>query len=151
MPDGGVLNGHLHQACLTSLMLSSTWLCMRDCTHPIEDKQKSKNMWQQPHRPKRNRHQATDRQQQICDRIDYDHDRDLPRLIPLWPKDLQDRSPSARIKLLGKLRQALRQERRRGTSGHWTYSVSRHKALLDAYRCEARATCKIEQQRRNPS
>ncbi|MCH9764624.1 MAG: hypothetical protein K0U34_01340 [Alphaproteobacteria bacterium] len=66
----------------------------------------------------------------------YDRLRDLPALIPLWPRELRDTSQSGHLKLLSKLRQALRHERQRGLSGHWSYNVARHKALLDAYRYE---------------
>lgn len=65
--------------------------------------------------------------------------RDLGRLVPLWPLEIEDRSAAGRQRLLAELRKALRSERQRGLSGHWTYDLARHRALLDAYRAEASA------------
>jgi hypothetical protein len=66
----------------------------------------------------------------------YDRCRDLPRVLPLWPHELEDESPQTRRLILSKLRRALRAERRRGISGHWTYDLSRHVELLRVYRLE---------------
>ena len=44
--------------------------------------------------------------------------RDLPRLIALWPRELDDHSPEGCRRVLAKLRSALRAERRRALSGH---------------------------------
>jgi hypothetical protein len=38
--------------------------------------------------------------------------------------------------VLGKLRRAPRAERRRGTSGHWSYDLNRHLAVVSAYKAE---------------
>ena len=62
--------------------------------------------------------------------------RDLAHLLPLWTVELNDMSPAGRLKILVKLRRALRTERLNGTNGHWSYDLARHKALLDAYRRE---------------
>jgi hypothetical protein len=40
---------------------------------------------------------------------------------------------------LTRLRSALRAERRRGISGHWTYDLARHIELLRIYRAELAA------------
>lgn len=61
---------------------------------------------------------------------------DLPKLIPLWPHEIADRSPAGRQRLLMRLRAALRAERQRGLAGHWTYDLARHTQLLAAYRAE---------------
>ena len=61
--------------------------------------------------------------------------RQLTQLAKLWPEEFEDQSETGLLRLLAKLRKALREERRRGIAGHWTYSVTRHKALLDAYPC----------------
>ncbi len=68
----------------------------------------------------------------------YCRNRDLPRLIGLWPKDLNDTSRDARQRLIGKLEAQLRAERGRGIAGHWTYDLARHAQLLAAYREECR-------------
>ena len=54
----------------------------------------------------------------------------LSRLLALWPHELDDESPPARRRILGRLRKALRAERRRGLAGHWTYDLARHIELL---------------------
>lgn len=62
--------------------------------------------------------------------------RDLPRLIALWPQELADSSPEGGLRILSKLRHALRAERRRGRAGHWSYELNRHLGLLSAYKGE---------------
>lgn len=66
----------------------------------------------------------------------YDRQRDLVRLVALWPKELADTTLAGHRHLVGLLRQALREQRRRGLAGHWTYDLARHAALAHAYRCE---------------
>ena len=66
----------------------------------------------------------------------YKRARDLPKLIALWPRELDDHSPEGRRRVLSKLRSALRAERRRALSGHWSYDLNRHLGLLSAYKGE---------------
>jgi hypothetical protein len=66
----------------------------------------------------------------------YDRRTELPRVLPLWPHELNDESPDGRRTVVAKLRRALRAERRRGIAGHWTYDLSRHVELLRVYRLE---------------
>jgi len=68
----------------------------------------------------------------------YDRNCDLPRLIQIWPRELDDRSQENLGLIVRKLRTALRAERQRGLAGHWTYDVARHSQLLVAYRIELR-------------
>jgi hypothetical protein len=56
----------------------------------------------------------------------YTRARDLPKLIALWPHELEDRSPDGCRRILAKLRRALRAERRRALSGHWSCDLNRH-------------------------
>ena len=56
----------------------------------------------------------------------YDRCTELARVLPLWPHELADESPIGR----------LRDERRRGIAGHWTYDLARHAELLRIYRIE---------------
>jgi hypothetical protein len=67
----------------------------------------------------------------------YERSRDLPRLVALWPRELEDDSAEGTGRVLMKLRRALRAERRRAMSGHWSYDLNRHLALLSAYKAEA--------------
>lgn len=69
----------------------------------------------------------------------YERARHLPRLIPVGPDDVADESPAARMRILLRLARALRSERVRARSGHWTYDVNRHLGLMQAYEAEARA------------
>jgi hypothetical protein len=66
----------------------------------------------------------------------YDRGRELPRLLPIWPHEIDDTSAAGRTRLVRKLRRALRAERRRGLAGHWSYDLARHMQLLRAYRAE---------------
>jgi hypothetical protein len=66
----------------------------------------------------------------------YDRERDLPRLIPLWPCELADTSAQGRQRIIALLRRMLREERRRGLGRHWSYDLARHIQMLAAYRAE---------------
>lgn len=48
----------------------------------------------------------------------YVRARDLPRLIALWPQQLEDQTSEGSLLILSKLRRALRAERRRALAGH---------------------------------
>lgn len=69
----------------------------------------------------------------------YVRARDLPKLIALWPHELEDRSEAGRLHIIAKLRRALRAERRRALASHWSYDLNRHLALLSAYEGERAA------------
>ncbi len=69
----------------------------------------------------------------------YVRARDLPKLVPLWPREITTTSLADHARLLAKLRRALRAERQRGLGGHWTYDLARHAQLLRAYRAETAA------------
>lgn len=74
----------------------------------------------------------------------YARARDLPKLIALWPHELDDESPAACRHILAKLRSALRAERRRALSGHWSYDLNRHLGLLSAYKGELAGLSRLE-------
>ena len=69
----------------------------------------------------------------------YQRARDLPRLLPLWPHEIEIASIAEHARLLARMRRALRMERQRGIAGHWTYDLARHAQLLCAYRAETAA------------
>lgn len=58
--------------------------------------------------------------------------KDLPSLIPLWPKQIEDFSEAGTQVIIVKLQNALLAERRRARTGHWAYNLNRHRALLTA-------------------
>lgn len=58
----------------------------------------------------------------------YNRNKDLPRVIAVWPSELGDDLIS-RTKLVAKLESACRAERQRGLENHFTYSLPRHAAL----------------------
>ncbi|MFN3868826.1 MAG: hypothetical protein ACK4MF_07160 [Hyphomicrobiaceae bacterium] len=68
--------------------------------------------------------------------VDYLRARDLPRLIAIWPNELEETDLAGHGRIVAKIRRALREERKRGKAGHWTYDLARHALLLTAYRCE---------------
>ncbi|WP_453960670.1 hypothetical protein [Amorphus suaedae] len=47
-----------------------------------------------------------------------------------------DLTPAGRRAVIARLERALRAERRRGISGHWTYDLNRHLALKQALASE---------------
>lgn len=63
-------------------------------------------------------------------------ERMLPRLVPLTPDEIADRTRSGRVRVLTALLRALRGERMRGRSGHWSYSLDRHIGLVQAVAAE---------------
>ncbi len=74
-----------------------------------------------------------------ADPANYQRARDLPRLLPLWPHEVEPASQAEHAHLLARIRRALRLERQRGVAGHWAYDLARHAALLRAYRAEVDA------------
>lgn len=72
--------------------------------------------------------------------------RGLPRLIALWPREPDDHSPEGCRRVLAKLRSALRAERRRALSGHWSYDLNRHLGLISAYKGKLAGLNRIEAQ-----
>lgn len=67
----------------------------------------------------------------------YDRSRDLPGLIRLDPFAPVPTTQKDVEAILTRLTAALRAERNRARSGHWTYDLNRHIALRQAYLAEA--------------
>jgi hypothetical protein len=67
----------------------------------------------------------------------YERARDLPKLARLDPADFSADTIEAIDAILSRLRRALRAERNRARSGHWTYDLNRHIALRQAYLAES--------------
>jgi hypothetical protein len=63
----------------------------------------------------------------------------IAEVLAVWPHEIEDETLAGRERLLTRLRSALRAERRRGISGHWTYDLARHIELLRIYRAELAA------------
>jgi hypothetical protein len=70
--------------------------------------------------------------------LTYERSRDLPRLVPFWPAELQAAETTAEghWALIGRIRRAVRRERRNGVAGSWLYDAARHRALVEALRRE---------------
>ncbi len=66
----------------------------------------------------------------------YVRQRHLPRILPVGPDEIADESVAGRRRIVARLARALRAERNRGRSGHWTYDLNRHIALRQAYVAE---------------
>ena len=60
----------------------------------------------------------------------------LPRLLKLWPNEVEDYSYPGTLKIAALLRQALRTERNRARARHWAYDLNRHLGLIDALKAE---------------
>ena len=69
---------------------------------------------------------------------DYVRQHHLPRVLPVGPDEIADESVDGRRRIVARLARALRAERNRGRSGHWTYDLNRHIALRQAYLAERR-------------
>ena len=74
-----------------------------------------------------------------------DRHRAIAEVLPVWPHELDDETLAGRERLLTRPRNALRAERRRGVSGHWSSDLARHVELLRIYRAELAAVrrCRI--------
>jgi hypothetical protein len=57
---------------------------------------------------------------------------------------MQDYSAAGTLKILAMLRKALRLERSRGRSGHWTYDLNRHRALAESLKAEREHLRKLD-------
>ncbi len=67
----------------------------------------------------------------------YDRRAMLPRLLKIWPGELDDAGePEASKIILARLRRALRREWSLSRARHWAYDVNRHIALAQAWRAE---------------
>jgi hypothetical protein len=67
---------------------------------------------------------------------EYRRTEQLPALLKLWPNELEDYSYPGTLKVTALLRKALRTERLRARSGHWSYDLNRHLGLLEALKAE---------------
>ena len=68
--------------------------------------------------------------------IAYERARDLPRLVRIDPFEHAADAADVTRAIVLRLERALRAERNKARSGHWTYDLNRHIALRQAYRAE---------------
>lgn len=66
----------------------------------------------------------------------YDRRRVLPQLIAFDIRDLDRGGAALALVIRARLERALRAERQRGRSGHWSYDLARHIGLAQALACE---------------
>jgi hypothetical protein len=66
----------------------------------------------------------------------YSRAEQLPPLLKLWPKDVDDYSYPGTLRIAALLRKALRAERNRARANHWAYDLNRHLGLIDALKAE---------------
>jgi hypothetical protein len=67
----------------------------------------------------------------------YDRIRDLPKLTRIDGRLCATDDTDMAALIVTRLQHALRAERNRARSGHWTYDLNRHIALAQAYRAES--------------
>lgn len=72
---------------------------------------------------------------------------DALRLLPVWPKDLSNRTPEGRRSLIAIIERELRKERRRGIAGDRAYDLARHVKLVHLLRQERHSLLTIIGQR----
>ena len=79
--------------------------------------------------------------------LDYDRNRDLPALIRADPfSPIPDTTDGVKA-VVARLERALRAERKRARSGHWTYDLNRHIALRQAYLAESERLARLQASR----
>lgn len=69
---------------------------------------------------------------------------DAVQLLPLWPRDLGNRTAEGRKKLVAVIERELRKERQRGIAGSTAYNVSRHAKLARLLKDERRSLARLE-------
>lgn len=69
----------------------------------------------------------------------YNRARDLPRLLGCWPNELTYIGGAELEVIVDRLAAAIRAERRRAMSRHWSYDLNRHWALIRAHEAEREA------------
>jgi hypothetical protein len=67
---------------------------------------------------------------------EYCRTEQLPRLLKLWPNEVEDYSYPGTLKIAALLRKALRAERIRAHARHWAYDLNRHLGLIEALKAE---------------
>jgi len=67
---------------------------------------------------------------------EYCRTEQLPRLLKLWPNEVEDYSYPGTLKIAALLRKALRAERIRARTRHWAYDLNRHLGLIEALKAE---------------
>lgn len=77
-------------------------------------------------------------------RIAYDRKRDLPRLMPVWPDDLADKSLAGRTRILAQLEHYARGLRAAALVNAWHYDLARHRQVLAALEHERRELLAME-------
>jgi len=73
----------------------------------------------------------------------YDRRRDLPALIRTDPFAPPPDTPEGVAEVVARIERALRAERNRARSGHWTYDLNRHIALHQALAAETRLLAEL--------
>ena len=66
----------------------------------------------------------------------YERARCLPRVLPMLAGDCCGPEPETTRRIVRKLADALRRERRLGRAGHWAYDLNKHIALAQAWKAE---------------
>ena len=67
----------------------------------------------------------------------YERAHCLPRILPMMPGECSGPEPETTKRIVRRLADALRRERRLGGAGHWTYDLNRHIALAQAWKAES--------------
>jgi hypothetical protein len=78
----------------------------------------------------------------------YDRLRDLPKLARIDIGICVADNAESAAAIVARLQSALRAERNRARSGHWTYDLNRHIALAQAYRAESGRLAALRAERR---
>jgi hypothetical protein len=77
----------------------------------------------------------------------YVRERDLPRHIAVWPRELRDYSIPGHETIIAHIQKVLRATYAAALRGHWSYDVNRHVALLSALRAEQAGLRRLKAER----
>ena len=78
----------------------------------------------------------------------YVRGRDLPKLVALWPKEINDYSIPGTEHIVRRIRQVLGAYYALGLRKHWSHNVSRHVALAVALKAEKATLARLIEERR---
>ena len=82
--------------------------------------------------------------------VAYDRGRHLPALIRMEPRPRGAETVGELEAIVARLARALRAERNRARSGHWTYDLNRHIALRQAHLAESERLAARRSRQRPP-
>lgn len=79
----------------------------------------------------------------------YNRQRDLPKLIAVWPRELEDMSLGGTEAIIAHIKKVLNAVRVSAIADHWSYDLGRHVGLMCALRAEERRLTALRAHQQN--